>query len=467
MDKQTSRLRIFPAEPSGAARAHQAGVVDVISAPLAIEEYLIPYQMLLRVPQQRLHLGHVLAGLTSDLERKNSEPIAVMHGLPRRTIQNFVGLAEWAWDPLREQQRREVAAEIGCDGATLIVDGSATPKKGKHTVGVARQWCGRLGKVDNCVEGIHAVYVGRDDQATMVESELYLPMTWIDDVARREKCHVPDVVFFETQNEIAANLIKRCSVELPFQWVSADEAFGRDSIFRAAVRATGKNYVIEVPRSVFVQTLTGVGSGKPQRADDLVKKLRRHTALKKLRVRYGEKQEVVVRGFMKPVVTHTVDGAPVREHLVFLLDADNEAHFYLAHLPPKTGLLEVARRAAVRHRVEEVFAEAKGEVGMDHFECRAWHGWHHHMTLVQMAHWFLVREQRRLGKKKYAGITISMLRQAVAKLTGAPWTPARVVEFLAYHLARNEEVRAAHYRARNQEPPLRRWQQKDPQHESQ
>jgi len=399
MRKRNSPLTIVPAAPDSAGGPVEGERDSALSVPLEIERYLAPYRELLRVPQQRVHLEHVVMGLTSDLERKNSEPIALMHGLPRRTIQNFIGMAEWDWDPLRAQQRKEVGAEIGCADGTLIVDGSATPKKGKQTVGVARQWCGRLGKVDNCVEGVHAVYVGRDGQAALVESELYLPQQWIDDDVRRDKCHVPSVVQFETQNEIATNIVRRCCAQLPVQWVSADEAFGRDSAFRADVRATGKNYVIEVPKDASVQRLTGPGSEQSQRADKLVEKMLPHKGLKEIRVRYGEKEEIKVRGFMTAVITRGQDGLPVREHLVYLLDATNEAHFYLAHLPPKTGLAEVARRATIRHRVEEVFAEAKGEVGMDHFECRAWHGWHHHMTLVQMAHWFLVREQRRLGKK--------------------------------------------------------------------
>jgi SRSO17 transposase len=360
--------------------------------------YVAPYRKLLNLAEQREHLGHMMVGLTSDLERKSSEPIAVLLGLPRRLLQNFVGMSRWLWEPLRQQQRREVREEIGIPDGTLIIDPSSVPKKGKETVGVARQWCGRLGKVDNCVVGVHAAYVGRDGQAALVGSELYLPRAWADDMGRRAKAHVPAKVRFATKVQIGLDLAVGLKAELPFNYVLADEEYGRSAPFRDAIRRAEKHYVVEVPRSTVVRTYSGPASRKPRRVD-AVCRLQNDLPLPELLVAYGEKEPIRVRARMTNVTTRRSKGNRMRETLIYTVDSTGEEKFYLAHLVPGATLEDAVRKARTRHRVEEVFEEAKGEVGMDHFECRAWHGWHHHMTLVQMAHWFLVREQRRLGKK--------------------------------------------------------------------
>lgn len=364
-----------------------------------IAEYLAPYVPLLQNKEQGEHLHHMVTGLLSDLERKSAEPIAILLGLPRRLLQNFLGLSRWAWEPLRRRQRLEVREQIGVEDATLIIDPSAVPKKGSETVGVARQWCGRLGKIDNCVVGVHAAYVGLDGQSALVESQLFLPDEWANDAARRDKVHVPTDVAGQTKIEIGMDMVRRMAAELPFQWVLADEEYGRSTAFRDGVTALGKWSLFEVPKDTLVQTMSGTGSRLPQRADYLVSMMRKQRRLTTVRVAYGEKQPIMVEALMVPVVTKRTTGARVREMLLYTRDAAGDHHFFLGQLPKGTGLTEAVRRAHRRHRIEEVFEEAKGEVGMDHFECRAWHGWHHHMTLVQIAHWCMVREQRRMGKK--------------------------------------------------------------------
>lgn len=363
-------------------------------------QYVAPYKLLLGQGQQRLHLGHMIHGLVSDLERKSAEPIAILQGLPRRVLQNFLGLCQWDWEPLRRRQRQEVSKEIGTEDGMLILDGCAVPKKGKETVGVSRQWCGRLGKVDNCVVGVHAAYVGRDGQTALVESRLFLPEAWAGNPIRRKKVHVPEEVKSETKIEIAQDMVKHLAMELPFKWITADEEFGRSTSLRDGIRACGKYYGLEVPRNTFMQAVEGTGSRKRRRADDLAKLVCRERPMTRILVAYGEKQPIEVDAFMVQVNTFRgTKKVTVRETLLCTVDACGDKHFYLAHLPIGTSLTTAVRKACLRHRIEEVFAEAKGDVGMDHFECRAWHGWHHHMTLVQMAHWFLVREQLRLGKK--------------------------------------------------------------------
>jgi SRSO17 transposase len=273
------------------------GVVD------RMQGYLKPYQALFRFQEQTQHLGHVIAGLTSDLERKSSEPIAVMFGLPRRVIQNFVGLSRWAWEPLRQLMRQEVRTEIGLEDGMLIIDESAIPKKGTETVGVARQWCGRLGKVDSCVVGVHAAYVGKDGQAALVDSQLFLPDAWAEDYDRREKVHVPVEVEAATKVQIAMDIVKRMDKELPFSQVTADEAYGRSTAFRDYLRALNKYYAVEVPCNTQVKAIHGTGSARFRRADGLCKLLKREKPLDLVLVAYGEKGPIHVHAMMLEVWT--------------------------------------------------------------------------------------------------------------------------------------------------------------------
>jgi len=362
-----------------------------------IRDYAQPYQDLLVRREQGNHLVRMIEGLTSGLERKSVEPIAVMHGIERKLLQRFVGENGWNHDPLREHQRKEILEEIGTPNASLILDGSATPKKGHATVGVARQWCGRLGKVDSCVVGVYATYVGRDGLATIVDSQLYLPEKgWIDDPKRREEAYVPEEIEYRTQAELALEMTQHLSKEMVFDWVLGDDEFGRSRAVRDGVFALGKNYAFDVPRDTRVRRLSGK---KSWRADELAK-TRRAGDWSWLHVRDGEKGPCEVVAFALPVMTRRKKGVWVSETLLVMEHpSDGRTTYCLARSHETKDLLELVRRAGQRHRIEEVFEEAKGEVGLDHFEVRSWHGWHHHMTLCQIAHWFLVREKRRLGKK--------------------------------------------------------------------
>ncbi len=361
-----------------------------------IRGYCDPYRDLLVRAEQGTRLVQMIEGLTSVLERKSVEPIAVMHGIERRNLQQFVGTSQWDYDPLREQQRREMAREIGNPDAALVLDGSATPKKGNATVGVARQWCGRHGKVDSCVVGVYAVYVGVGGLASIADSQIYLPPAWADDRKRRAKVYVPEDVEYRSQPKMALEMTRTLAAELPFEWVLGDDEFGRSREVRDGVWALGKSYVFDVPCDTRVRL---VGHKKIWRADAMAKS-RSIRKWKWLRVRDGEKGPCEVVALALPVMTKRDGARAVAETLVVIEEPwDGRVTYCLARSRSPASLGQLVQHASQRHRVEEVFEEAKGEVGLDHFEVRAWHGWHHHMTLCQLAHWFLVREKRRLGKK--------------------------------------------------------------------
>jgi SRSO17 transposase len=419
--------------------------------------YLSPYQQVIGRAELRSHLLTMIAGLTSDLERKSVEPIAVINGLPRYVLQHFVGGSRWAWEPLQDRLRWEVAEEIGVPDGTMVFDGSATPKKGTATVGVARQWCGHLGKQDNCVVGVYAAYVGRDDAAALVAAELFLPREWAQNRKRRADVEIPPEVTYQSQPKIARDMLALLAPKLPFQWVLGDDEFGRTRAFRDDIRALSKNYIVDVPKNTMVRRVRRGTSGTLERRRWEVEKLRRQIPVadwSHFHVRNGEKGPIEVRATMLPVATERSGEPWVHETLVIIETLDGSDRWYcLAHAPPGTPLAELVHRAGLRHRIEETFQEAKGEVGLDHFETRTWQGWHHHMTLCLIAHWFLLREKRRLGKKA-PGITISMIRQAIGPLLFPP-TPSRAAEILNYHLRRNEEARQGHYRSRGLTAPPR------------
>ena len=369
----------------------------------AIAGYVAPYQALLAAEAQRAHLSEMIVGLTSDLERKSVEPIAVMHGLERHILQHFVGGSSWAWEPLLEQIRKEVAREIGIENGTLVFDGSATPKKGEATVGVARQWCGRLGKQDNCVVGVYCAYIGRDDSAALVAADLFLPRKWSKEKKRRAQVDVPPQVVYRSQPEIALQMLERMGQQLPFRWVLGDDEFGRSRAFRDKIRSLSKCYVVDVPRNTVVRRVRKGSDGTLERRKWKAEEIRRTIPVADWRhfhVRNGEKGPIEVRATMLPVATEREGGPWVQERLVIIETLEGSDRWYcLVHAPNNIALADIVRQAGLRHRIEETFAEAKGEVGLDHFETRTWRGWHHHMTLCLMAHWFLLREKRRLGKK--------------------------------------------------------------------
>jgi len=430
-------------------------VDDVSEAVARIRSYVQPYRGLLVRREQGEHLERMVIGLTSNLERKSVEPIAVMHGIPRRGLQRFVGDNGWSEAPLLTRQLEEISCEIGLSNGSVIVDGSATPKKGVETVGVARQWCGRLGKVDNCVVGVHAAYVGKDDAAALVASELFLPRGWCGDKERRAEAYVPEDVEYRSQAKIAAGIIASLVASgLPFKWVLGDDEFGRARHFRDAVANAGKSYVLDVPCNTVVCRVTKYGWVKDR--DWTVDRITKRTRDEKwisFMVRDGEKGPIEVRAFSLDVATRRAGGEWAGEILVVIETLDGSQRWYcLSRSREPVPLSELVRQAGLRHRIEEVFAECKGEIGLDHFEVRAWHGWYHHMALAQIAHWFLVREKRRLGKKDI-GVTVSQIRMMVAALLVPAPTAQSAARLVNYHRNRNHRSRCDHYRARGVPPP--------------
>ena len=352
---------------------------------------------------RREHHGHALTyleGLVSDLPRRTIEPIAVEHDQDERGLQRFVGQGAFDDDVLIAELQRHVGEEIGDPAGVMILDGTCFEKKGTESVGVQRQWNGRLGKQDNCQKGILLGYVSPHG-STLVDRRLYLPETWACDPKRRLKCHIPDVPFKKAW-EIGLDLLERATV--PFAWVVADDEFGRSSDFRAALQQRGKRYAVDVPASTVVQPITPSTPptvGRPRtrtqlRVSDWARGRKRGAWVRVL-VRDGAKGPAYVLATETFVEVKPKGRPALRERLVVIktTETDPRTWYVLSNAGPDIAISAIVCAHATRHTIEQSIEQAKGEAGLAHYEVRSWVGWHHHMTFSMLATFFLTLERRR------------------------------------------------------------------------
>jgi SRSO17 transposase len=358
--------------------------------------------------EQRENATTVIRGLLGGLERKSCEPIAIEAGLARKPIQFFVGAGKWDDEDVMAEVRAHVRQELAEPEGVVVIDPSGFPKKGTESCGVDRQWCGRLGKVDNCQIGVFLAYAARAGYAPL-DRRLYLPEGWADDQARREKCHVPPEVRFQEAWRIALELLDRSLPGLPHGWIVGDDELGRAAEFRAALRQRSERYVLDVPCNTTVRDLeqrrpprkkAGVGRRRevPFRRADAWAARQPESRWERIPVRGGEKGPLEVDAMIVSVRTKEDRRIGPEERLVVIRAVgESRIDYALTDAGPEVPLAEVVRAQRQRHRVEEVFQAGKGEVGLDHYEVRSWVGWHHHMTLCLVALWFLCLERRRVG----------------------------------------------------------------------
>jgi SRSO17 transposase len=371
-----------------------------------LERFLSRYLPRFYRVEQRALATVVLQGKLSQLERKTSEPIAYLAGRERAPVQHFVGAGLWDDEAVMTELRRHVAQEWTDPEAVLVLDGSAFAKKGTASCGVARQWCGRLGKIDNCQIGVFAAYVTAAGSAP-VDRQLYLPADWADDPQRRRLTHVPEDVTFAESWRIAVTLLDRVGQDVSFGWVAADDEFGRASAFRAQLRWRKRRYVLDVPCNTLIRDLSETpapGQRRPpwRRVDEWAKS-QPAGRWRKIEIGDGSKGPKRVRALEAWVQTKDEDGSPgPRERLVVIrtIDREPQVWYCLANAQAEVPLAQVVVAHSRRHGIEELLQAGKGEVGLSHYEVRSWMGWHHHMTLSLLALWFLILEKSRLEKKR-------------------------------------------------------------------
>jgi SRSO17 transposase len=219
-----------------------------------LERFLDPFVELVQRSEQGGHARTYVAGLVSDLKYKNVESIAYLHDQEREPLQQFIGQSPWDHQPWLTELARQVGQQLGSPDGVLVLDPSAFPKKGNASVGVQRQWCGRLGKIDNCQVGVYLAYVGRSEHA-LVDVRLYLPKEWAKDKRRRVEAGVPEAVRFRTRHELALEMLDERGPLLPHAWIAGDDEMGRCSWFRQELRSRNERYLLAVPSNTAMRDL--------------------------------------------------------------------------------------------------------------------------------------------------------------------------------------------------------------------
>lgn len=381
---------------------------------LRLESFVEPFAACLVRSKQRALAQRYVAGLVSQVEKKNVESIAYHHDTDRQMLQKFVGQYTWDYKPLIGELVRQVGAVLGSPDGVLVFDPSAFAKKGTESVGVQRQWCGRLGKVENCQVGVFLAYASPEEHA-LVDMRLYLPKSWARSKKRRAKVGVPPEVKFQTRHELALQMLDEQASKLPHGWVAGDDEMGKNPEFRGELHRRGERYLLGVPSNTLVRDLEAApppysGRGRvPKspwvRVDRWCKALPK-SAWTTIDVRDGEQGPLVVEAAQVRVRAKTAPGEGFDETLVVIRERQSDGtlkhDYYLSSALPETSLAEFARVSKAAHRIEECFERAKGETGLADYEVRTWRGWHHHQTLSLVANWFLTQETRR-GKKIHAG----------------------------------------------------------------
>ena len=382
-----------------------------------LEEFMKPFVANLVRKEQVAHASTFVQGLLSDLEHKNTESIAYRFGQGRMGLQWFMGVSSWDHEPLRDELVRQVGEALGDEDGVIVFDPSGFPKKGTESVGVQCQWCGRLGKIDNCQVAVCMGYVSRHEHA-LVDTRLYLPKEWATDQQRRKKAGVPKEVRFRTRHQLSLEMLKQHSEKLPHSWITGDVEMGRPSWFRRALHDLGERYLLAVPSNTTIRDLhvdppTYNGFGRPPKrpwrgVDKWVASLDRH-AWTKVDVRDGSKGPLRVEVVKRRVVAQTEKRQQGPEEVLVVIrykDRDNrrvvKTDYYLSNASPDTTEAELARAAKAEHRIEECIQRAKSEAGLADYEVRTWKGWYHHQILSLVATWFLIQEAKR-GKKIGSG----------------------------------------------------------------
>jgi SRSO17 transposase len=380
----------------------EVSATDVRGCRRGLERFLRRYLPRFYREEQRELAQVVLQGKLSNLQRKTSEPIAYLAGLQRKPVQHFVGAGAWDDESVMAELRRHVTETRADPNAVLVVDGSGFPKKGEASCGVARQWCGRLGKVDNCQVGVFLAYVTAQGYAPL-DRRLYLPEQWAEDAQRREETHVPEAVTFRERWRIGLELLDRSGPDVPFGWVAGDDEFGRASAFRAALRERGLRYVVDVPSNTSIRDLGETPApGRrlpPWRRVDQWAQAQPSSRWRRLVVGDGAKGPRVVRALETWVQAKGENGrvGPVERLVVIRTVAQESQVWYTLSNASDVALPAVVQAHGRRHGIEEMLQAGKGDVGLSHYEMRSWVGWHHHMTLSLLALWFLILEKDRLG----------------------------------------------------------------------
>lgn len=375
--------------------------------------------------ESRQHFFNYMVGQFSDLERKSIEPIALaVKDGNVRALQRFVSDAPWDENNMISKYRNFVNDDLGSPDGALVFDESGFVKKGQDSIGVARQYCGTIGKVDNCQVGVFAAYVSEHGYA-LIDKRLFIPEQWFTDDyrARREKCNLPESATFQSKPALAVEMLKEISSEkvLPFKYVLGDSIYGVSPEFIKAVEALpGITYFVSVTKSTQcwlerpmtiakqyrwggetrTKTVLADTASKPMSVEELAKNINDYFWYRR-KVSEGTKGPIVYEFTRRRII---VSAAGLPQRTVWLLirrtiGNDPQYSYFISNASTSTRLKVLVWLSGLRWAIEQCFEETKTELGMDHYEVRKFTGWHHHILTCMLAHFFLWHLKIRMGKK--------------------------------------------------------------------
>jgi SRSO17 transposase len=325
-----------------------------------------------------------LLGLLSQTERKNSWSLAEFAGdVSPDGLQRLLNFSPWDEDACRDAVRRYVVRHLGDPGAVLVADETGFLKKGRMSAGVARQYTGTAGRVENCQAGVFLAYTAPDGSRALIDRELYLPEKWTSDRERCRAAGIGDDAGFATKPELARTMIERAvKAEVPFAWVAGDEVYGGNPGLRSWLEEEGIACVMAVACSEMIATAAG-----RLRADELAS-LVPASGWQRLSCADGSKGP---RLYDWALIGTASPGHQLlaRRSLSPGEKGELELAFFRCWSPRHATLAELVAVAGARCAVEDCFAEAKNETGLDHYQVRRYRAWYRHITLSMLAHAFL------------------------------------------------------------------------------
>lgn len=383
----------------------------------AIDELLMKFRKCFRAPTFR-HFKTYILGLLDDMPRKNTEAIALAANVAVRTLQEFLSQLLWDDNRVHELYQHLIADEHGCDGAIGVIDASGHPKQGVKTPGIQRQYCGESGKIDNCVLGVHLLYTDNKRENPfdcMLDSELYLPKSWEDDMPRRKEAGIPDDKHHQPEWQIAMDLLMEAeSNGIRFSWVTFDEAYGKVPAFWFGLDRFGLRAVGEVPRNFYCwptppkyQSLQGAFASK--RVDNVVKHSPAFTGQDWQRMEVKDttrgKQVWFVKSARVQLVAKDDAGQSYPTDRRYWLVAARrtergEIKYIVSNASAQTSVLDILKAAFSRWRVEKWFERAKQLAGFGSFEVRKFIGLTRHWLCSRIAMYFLNCQTKRFRGEK-------------------------------------------------------------------
>lgn len=398
---------------------------DVEALAPQLREFLTEFEGCFSRSEPRENLHRYLVGQFSQIERKSIEPIALrVEGGEVRSMQRFISDVVWDEPVLIKKHHALVGNDMSDPSGVLIFDESGYVKKGEDSAGVARQYCGSLGKVENCQVGVFAAYASPQGYAVL-DAELFVPETWFEESYKnkRKKCKFPEELTFKTKPQLAVQMLERVekSEALSFKYVVADSVYGVSPDFIGAVeQRVGLTYFVSVPNDTLcwmqrpavrersykykgqlkTKNYVPPGEKEPIKVSHFAKKL--HDVFwYRRRVSEGTKGPIEYE-FTKRRVTLCRDGLPGKTVWLVIRRTIGDApsySFFISNAPTGTRLKTFVWLSGIRWAIEQCFEETKTELGMDHYEVRKYPGWRHHILSCILAHFFLWHIRIRLGEK--------------------------------------------------------------------